>query len=265
MSEKIFQKINELIAEGETFAVATIVRTEGSTPRGPGTKMIVLEDGGTFGSVGGDRAEAGVVAEALEALREGKPRVVSMSLEEEEKGGVGMRCGGEMDVSIEVVQPTPKLVIIGSGPVSVQVARLGQGMGFSVTVVDPFAKDEDFPDGVEVVPEPVEQGMSKVEITPHTSIVIATRHKYDEPALKAVLDSDAAYIGMVGSRNRVNAIFKTLVDEGVPREKLQRVRAPVGLDIGAETPEEIAVSIIAEIIKERRGPEASGGSLRISP
>ncbi len=265
MSEKIFQKINELIERGETFAVATIVRTEGSTPRSSGAKMIVFGDGSTFGSMGGDRAEAGVVAEALEALKEGKPRVVSMSLEEEENGGVGMRCGGEIDVSIEIVQPTPKLVVIGSGPVGAQVARLGQEMGFSVIAVDPFAKEGDFSNGVKVVSEPVERGISRVDITPQTFIVIATRHKYDEPALKAVLDSPAVYIGMVGSRNRVDAIFKQLSNEGVSREKLQRVNAPVGLDIGAETPEEIAVSIIAEIIKERRGPEASGGSLKISP
>jgi xanthine dehydrogenase accessory factor len=264
MSEKVFQKINELIERGETFAVATIVRTGGSTPRGPGAKMVVLKDGSTFGSVGGDCAERGVVAEALEALEEEEPRVVSMSLEEEEKGGVGMRCGGKIEVSIEVVQPSPKLIITGGGRIAAKVAELGQRVGFSVTVVDPFAKEGEFPEGAKIVAKPVEQGMRELKITPQTFIAIITRHKYDEPALKAALDSGASYIGMMGSRDRVKSVFETLRKEGIREEKFSRVHAPIGLDIGAETPDEIAVSIIAEIIKGRRRPEASGKSLKIS-
>lgn len=265
MHEEIFQKANELIAKGETFAMATIVRTEGSTPRKPGAKMIVRKDGNTFGTIGGDCVESGAVAEALEAIKEGKSRTVSMALEEEELGGVGMRCGGKAEVYIEVINPTPKLLIIGSGHVGAQVAKLGQGVGFSVTVIDPSAKEENFPKLVEVIPEFVDKGISKVEITPQTYIVIATGHKYDEAALKAVIDSEAAYIGMVGSRRKAATIYRNLMDEGVPEEKLKRAHVPIGLDIGAETPEEIAVSIIAEILKECRKPEASGESLKISP
>lgn len=263
MSEKIFQKINELIEKGENFAVATIVRTRGSTPRGPGAKMIVLQDGSTFGSIGGDCAEAGVVAETLEVLKEGKSRMVSMSLKEEEKGGVGMRCGGEIEVSIEVVQPSSRLIITGSGPIAVKLAELGQRVGFSVTVVDPFAKEEKFPERVNIIAKPVEQGLHEVEITPQTFIAIVTRHKYDEPALKAAINSEAAYIGMMGSRDRVKAVFETLRKEGISEEKFSRVHAPIGLEIGAETPDEIAVSIIAELIKEKRRPEASEKSLKI--
>jgi len=264
MHEEIFRQANELIAKGETFAIATIVRTEGSTPRKPGAKMIVLGDGSTFGTIGGDCVESGTVAEALEAIKEGKSRTVSMVLEEEELGGVGMKCGGKAEVYIEVITPTPKLLILGCGHIGAQIAKLGQGVGFLVTVIDPSAKEENFPKSVEVIPEFVDKGISKVAITPQTYIVSATGHKYDEAALKAVIDSEAAYIGMVGSRRKVATVYRNLLDEGVPEEKLKRVHAPIGLDIGAETPEEIAVSIIAEIVKARKKPEASGESLKIS-
>ncbi len=264
MHEEIFRQANELIAKGKTFAIATIVRTEGSTPRKPGAKIIVLKDGSTFGTIGGDCVESGTVAEALEAIKEGKSRTVSMALEEEELGGVGMKCGGRTEVYIEIINPSPKLLILGGGHIGTQVAKLGQGIGFSVTVIDPSAKEENFPKLVEVIPEFVDKGISKVEITPQTYIVIVTGHKYDEAALKAVIDSKATYIGMVGSRRKAAIVYRNLLDEGVPEEKLKRVHAPIGLDIGAETPEEIAVSIIAEIVKERRKPEASGESLKIS-
>lgn len=264
MYEEIFQKVNELIAKGETFAIATIVRTHGSTPRKPGAKMIILKDGSTFGTIGGDCVESGTTAEALGAIKEGKSRTAGMTLEEEELGGVGMKCGGGVEVYIEVVNPTPKLLIIGGGHVGIQVARLGREAGFSVTVIDPSAKEENFK-SVTLIPEFVDKGISKVEITPQTYIVITTGHKYDEAALKAVIGSKAVYIGMVGSRKKAVTIHRKLLDEGVSEEKLNQVHLPIGLDIGAETPEEIAVSIIAEMIKERRKPEASSESLKISP
>lgn len=264
MYEMIFRKINELVAKGETFAVVTIVKTEGSTPRKAGAKMIVLPSGSTFGTIGGDCVESGAVAEAVEAIKEGKSKTFSVTLEEEELGGIGMRCGGVVDVYIEVVKPTPKLLIIGGGNIGAQIAKLGQNVGFSITVIDPAVKQEDFPRDAEVILETVEKGVSMVEITPQTYIVVATGHKYDEPALKAVINSNAAYIGMVGSKRKAATTYRNLIDGGIPEEKVKMIHTPVGLDIGAETPEEIAVSIIAEIIKKRRKPSASGESLKIS-
>jgi len=264
MHEKIFRKINEFLAKGETFAVVTIVKTEGSTPRKAGAKMIVLPDGSTFGTIGGDCVESGAVAEAIEAIKEGKSKTISVTLEEEELGGIGMKCGGMAEVYIEVIKPTPKLLIVGGGNIGAQLAKLGHNVGFAVTVIDPAARKEEFPEFVEVIPETVEKGAKLAAITPQTYIVIATGHKYDEDALKAVIDSGAAYIGMVGSKRKAALAFRKLIDEGVSEEKVKMVHAPVGLDIGAESPEEIAVSIIAEIIKERRKPNASGKSLKIS-
>jgi len=264
MYDKIFKKTTELMAKSETFAVVTIVKTEGSTPRKAGAKMIVVQDGSTFGTIGGDCVESGAVAEAMEAMKEGKSKTFSVALEEEELGGIGMKCGGKADVYIEVVKPTPKLLIIGGGNIGAQLAQLGHNVGFSITVVDPAAKKEDFPEYVEVIPEMVERGVALAGITPQTYIVVATGHKYDEAALKAVIDSGPAYIGMVGSKRKAAVTCRSLMDEGVSEEKVRIVHTPVGLDIGAETPEEIAVSIIAEIIKARRKPNAMGGSLKIS-
>ena len=264
MTEKIFKKVNELMAKGATFAIVTIVKTEGSTPRKAGAKMIVHEDGSTFGTIGGDCVESGAVAEAIEAMREGTSKTFSAALEEEELGGIGMKCGGVAEVYIEVIKPTPKLLIIGGGNIGAQLAKLGHNVGFSITVIDPAAREDDFPDFVEVIPEMVEKGAKMAGITPQTYIVVSTGHKYDEAALKAVIDSGAAYIGMVGSKRKAAVTYRSLMDEGISEDKVRMVHTPVGLDIGAETPEEIAVSIMAEIIKEHRKPSASGGSLKIS-
>ena len=265
MNEEIFRKANELIAKGKTFAIATIIRTEGSTPRKPGSKMIILQDGSTIGTMGGDCLEAGIVDVALNAISEGKSTTIDVALKEEELGGVGMKCGGTADVYIEVVKPTPRLLIIGGGHIGAEVAKLGLNLGFSVTVIDPSAKAGIFPELVEVIYEPIDKGISRVEISPQTYIVIATEHKYDELALKAVVDSNAAYIGVVGSSRKAAVIHRNLANEGISKDKLRRVHIPIGLNIGAETPEEIAISIIAEIVRERREPTASGESLKTSP
>jgi xanthine dehydrogenase accessory factor len=265
MNEEIFRRANELLTKGETFVIATIVRTQGSTPRKPGSKMIILQDGSTIGTLGGDCLEAGIVDVALNAISEGKSTTIDIVLKEEEQGGVGMKCGGTADVYIEVVKPTPRLLIIGGGHIGAEVAKLGLGLGFSVTVIDPMAKAGTFPELVEVIFEPVEEAVSRVGISSQTYIVIATEHKYDESALRAVINSNAAYIGVVGSRRKAAAIHRNLTDEGISAEKLRRVHIPIGLNIGAETPEEIAISIIAEIVRERREPKASGESLKTSP
>jgi len=250
----IYRKIDELLLTGERFAVATVIRTEGSTPQDVGAKMVVKKDGTTYGTIGGGCIEQAVISEAQEALKQGKPRTSSYTLTEEEKGGIGMICGGKMEVMIEVVQPKPSLLIIGSGHIAEPLAKIGHFAGFSVSVVDPFADKERFPDADFVLAEDVERGLSKVKITPATSVVITTRHKYDEPALKRAIHTDAGYIGLVGSLNRVRTIFDLLLKEGTAdKANLERVHAPIGLDVAAKTVEEIAISIIAEIIGKRRG------------
>lgn len=264
MSAEIFHVIDDLLRKGERLAVATIVKAEGSAPRGKGAKMIVREDGDTFGTVGGDRAEEIVTEESLNALKEGEPRTLKMKLEEEEEGGVGMKCGGRMEVFVDILEPSSKLILIGSGKVVRAVVELAEKVELDPIVIDPHADEDDLPSTVKVISKPIEDGMKEVEVNSQSYIAIITRHEYDESAMLEALKTDASYIGLMGSENRVRSLFEHLeADKGVDKQDLSRVNAPIGLDIGAETPEEIAISVLGEIIREKRAPEASGDSLKI--
>ncbi|MFQ5762685.1 MAG: XdhC family protein [Candidatus Bathyarchaeia archaeon] len=263
--QDLYQKIVECLKNGEAVVLASIINTEGSTPRGVGAKMLVRGDGTKYGSVGGDCVEELIRVEALKALQNGESRVRTYKLEEDEKGGVGMLCGGEIGVFVEVLKPKPTLLLIGGGGLAYPLAKLGQMLNFYVTVVDPYLDREKFSFVDEAVCESVESALGKVKITPQTYVVIVTRHKYDEPAVRAVINSPAAYIGLMGSRARVKKVFEALEAEGIPQAKLKKIMAPVGLDIRAETPSEIAVSIIAEIISNMRGGTCTPLSQRRQP
>lgn len=249
----IYQKVNELVEKQETFALATIVDYKGSVPRRL-AKMIITKDLKTYGTIGGGCVEGQVAEQAALMLKEGAKGVVvkSYDLVEEESGGIGMNCGGKVDVAIEIVEPDPRLVIAGSGHISTAIARLGQMLGFEIIVVDPLAKKEKFPEARLVISDFVENNLANIPISPNTYIVIVTRHKDDLPALRTALKTKAGYIGLIGSKRRVLQAFRILLSEGFTEEQLERVNAPIGLDIGAETPDEIAVSIMAEIIQHRR-------------
>jgi len=249
----IYQKISELLHNQETFALATIVNYKGSVPRRV-AKMIVTKDLKTYGTIGGGCVEGQVAEEAALMLREGTSGVVTKSydLVEEEFGGVGMSCGGKIDVAVEIVEPDPRLIVAGSGHLSSAIARLGRVLDFDVIVIDPMAKKEKFPEARVVISDFVENNLPNIPTSTNTYIVIVTRHKDDLPALRAALKTKATYIGLIGSRRRVLQGFQILNKEGYSEQELSRVNAPIGLDIGAETPDEIAVSIMAEIIQRRR-------------
>ncbi len=252
-TRELFETISKLASEGKTFAVATITGHTGSVPRRV-AKMVIKPDGTTVSTIGGGCVETEVVAHALKLLREGEKgvHVNSYDLIEEEFGGVGMNCGGKIDVAIEIIEPTPKLVIIGSGHLAEALSRMGKMLEFDIAVLDPMAKKESFPEATQVVTDFVDTGLSKISVDQSTYIVILTRHKDDIPALKASFKTGAVYIGMIASRRRVALVFNHMLKEGFTEQQLERVYSPVGLDIGAQTPEEIAVSILAEIIKIRR-------------
>ena len=249
----IYEKMAELLREQEKFAVATIVNFKGSVPRQI-AKMLITKDHKTYGSIGGGCVEGQVVEEAMLMLNQGVKGVIlkSYDLVEEEFGGVGMNCGGKIDVSIEITDPDPRLIVIGSGHLSSAIAKLGQLLGFEITVIDPLAKKDRFPEATLVVPDFPETNLPNIPVTSNTYIVIVTRHKDDLPALRTALKTKAGYIGLIGSKRRVVQGFRILLDEGFTQQQLNRVNAPIGLDIGAETPEEIAVSIMAEIVQRRR-------------
>ncbi len=249
----IFHRVTELLEKQETFALATIVDYKGSVPVRL-AKMIVTKDGKTFGTIGGGCVEGLVAEEAGLMLRNHAKGVVikTYDLVEEEFGGVGMNCGGKIDVSIEIVEPDPRLIIAGSGHLSAALSNLARMLGFEIIVIDPLAKKEKFPEARLVISDFVETNLQNVPISSDTYVVIVTRHKDDLPALRAALKTKAGYIGLIGSKRRVLQAFQLLIKEGFTEEQLEKVNAPIGLDIGAETPQEIAVSIMAEITQHRR-------------
>ena len=261
-TSEIYHKVAELLEDGKRFVLASVIRVAGSTPRGTSAKMVILEDGSSIGTIGGGCLETYVLHESKKVFDDGMLRIIEADLGDDSWSGLGMACGGKVEIALELVEPNPRLIVLGAGHLAKAVAKVGRFVGMRVVVIDPFAKPEDFPEAETVIPEGYEEGVTKIPIYAYDSVVICTRHQGDEAALKAVINSKAKYIGMVGSANRVQLVFKELMKQGYPAEKLLKVHAPIGLEIGAETPEEIAISIIAELIMKRRG--GTGAPKKIS-
>lgn len=254
MFERFLIKAAELLAQRETFAVATVVRCQAPTSGKPGDKAIIHTDGRVWGWVGGGCTQPVVIKEALKALADGRPRLVRISPSENssEEGVVDytMTCqsGGSLDVYIEPVLPAPHLVIVGRSPVAQALARLARVVHYAVSVAAPEADRESFPDAGRVQQD---LDLKQMNLTPQTCIVVSTQGEYDEEGLEQALHTDAAYVAFVASKTKAQKVFQDLRTRGVQADRLRQVRAPAGLDIGAATPEEIAVSILAEIIQMR--------------
>jgi xanthine dehydrogenase accessory factor len=254
----VHREISELLERHETLALATVVRARGSTPRAAGARMIVLPDGSIRHSVGGGRFEALVVEEAMRLLRDGGgPVLKSYPFRPEGPGSFGSVCGGEAEVFIEVLRRASRLVIVGGGHCGLALARAAACLDLRVWVVEDrpeFARPERF-EGmrVERVVYAGEGFADLPALEPDDFVVLVSRgHETDRMALARLLDRPLGYLGMIGSRRRVQTVFDQLRASGASEEALRRVRAPIGIEIGADTPEEIAVSILAEIIKIRR-------------
>lgn len=245
--------------EGRACAMATIVAVKGSIPSHESAKMVVHEDGSIVGTVGGGPAEAEVILAAREAIATGRPTMISFALHDDPRLDSGMVCGGSLDVYVEPIVPTPVMYLFGAGHVGLVTARAAQAAGWHAVVVDDrpeFANAERFP-GAEVRAEPFDTAMAALAPNRRSAIFIATRcHELDGRVLRWAVDTEAGYIGMIGSKRKVLTVFTKLQSDGVPASAFERVHAPVGLDIGAETPEEIAVSVLAEIVAWRRGAES---------
>jgi len=259
----LYQAMADLRRENRAFVLATVIDVASSAPREVGAKMLVLPDGSIVGTVGGGRIEQVVIEAMRETLADGKARVVKKHLAHD----LGMCCGGEMEVFVEPIEARPKLVLFGAGHVARPTAALAQTVGFSVTVVDPRedqATEERFPDATRVVAEPAEAVKSGVlPFGPETFVLVVTHdHRLDEEALAACLDRPHRYLGMIGSRRKVIRIYQRIRHRR-PDAPLDGVHAPVGLDLGALTPDEIAVSIVAELVAVRRG--GSGAAMRLDP
>jgi xanthine dehydrogenase accessory factor len=252
----IYQEIVRIKEEGEEAALVTIVSTTGSTPREEGTKMLVKPDGSILGTIGGGNLEAQVIEEAVKVIKQGKPKRLHMSLTAKEAEEVGMICGGDLEVFIEPILTPPTLYLFGGGHVSLPLAKMGKLLGFKITVIDDraeFAHPERFPEADILLAGDFTSSFPKLKIDKSSYIVIVTHgHQHDELVLEWAVGTQAKYIGMIGSQTKVKTIYSHLLAKGISKEKLDRVHAPIGLAIGAQTPEEIAVSILAEIIKVRR-------------
>jgi len=254
----IYQEIVRIRAEGEEAALVTIVSATGSTPREEGAKMLVRADGSILGTIGGGSLEAQVIEEAIKVIGQGKPKQLRTSLTAKEVEADGMLCGGELEVFIEPILTPPTLYIFGGGHISLSLAKMGKPLGFKIAVIDDraeFANADRFPEADTTLAGDFTSSFPKLKIDKSSYIVIVTRnHQYDDMVLEWAVGTKAKYIGMIGSKTKTKAIFSHLVAKGITKEQLARVHAPIGLEINAQTPEEIAVSILAEIIKVRRSP-----------
>jgi len=256
-SKLIMQELLRCLDQNRPVALATVVSTSGSTPSRAGSKMLIYEDGSIMGTVGGGCLEAAVIEEARQVIKKGEPRYTYYSLDQDEAAGLGMACGGEVTVFIDSFISGPELVIVGAGHISQYLARMAKMLDFYVTVIDDredFASVERFPEADHLIAANIAEALEKLRISENTYLAILTRgHKYDQIALEKVACSHAAYIGMVGSRNKIKTVLDNLKEKGLPSSDLDKVYAPIGLDLGGNTPAEIALSIAAEIVKNRYG------------
>jgi xanthine dehydrogenase accessory factor len=255
---EIFSRAGEFLARGQSVVLCTLIYKEGSGPREPGSKMLVTPDGKTLGTIGGGGMERLIVAQALEAIAENKPRTLHFAMGIPPREGmiaIDSKCGGEVKIFMDIVKPEPRLIIMGSGWIAQATARYAKDCGFEIIVVDDAAtaKQEYFPE-MTVIHGKYPESLAGVEI--RSSDFVAVLHgetPFELAALRHAVKARPAYIGLLGSGNKAKKHKEQLKSEGFDAKVLEALYAPIGLDINAETPEEIGVSIVAEMIKRKRG------------
>ena len=265
-NEDVFEAVAEALKRGEPAALVTIIRAQGSTPQRVGAKMLVFPDGRTVGTIGGGCYENEAFWKARTAIETRQPVIAKYELTDDLAEDSGLICGGQMEVYIEPLEPAPALFLVGAGHVSYHLARAAFTVGFKLHIVDDrekFANAERFPDAEEIVVDSIPEWLSQADLPAHAYAVILTRgHRHDLDALRALAPKPLRYLGLIGSRAKVARIYEALEAEGIPSEQCRRVHAPVGLDLGAVTPQEIAVSILAEMIGVKYGKlDASDASI----
>jgi xanthine dehydrogenase accessory factor len=253
--------------DGEPAALVTVVSTEGSTPQKAGAKMLVYADGRIVGTIGGGCVEAEMTWRARQVIETQKAALVSQDLTPDQAGEDGLVCGGRMQVFIEPILGTPTLCLFGAGHVAHALSPMAYKAGFRVQVADDrgrFANAERFPDAERVIVEEIDKAAAQMTIGPNTYAVVVTRgHRGDVEALASVVGRGLRFVGLLGSRAKLVHVAAALEERGVTLDEIARIHCPLGLAIGAATPEEIAVSILAELIAVRRGVDPSAaGSLK---
>jgi xanthine dehydrogenase accessory factor len=257
----IYSEIVRLRRAGKKCALATIVSARGSIPSYESAKLLIREDGSIAGTIGGGCVEAQVLTAAREVIETGKPKHMTFDLSGDKLHDSGLICGGELEVFVEPVLPQPVAFIFGGGHISKSLSKVASLAGFATVIVDDresFANRERFPEAEEIHAAEYEQVFPKLSVNESSYLIIVTRgHKDDLRVLRLAAATPARYVAMIGSRRKVIEIVKELEKDGVPAPALERIHAPMGLDIGAITPEEIAVSVVAEMIAVRRNADSS--------
>lgn len=252
---EIYQELVSMTSKGEQAVLATVIFSYVSAPRKAGAKMLIKNDGVFIGTVGGGGVEQQVREKAIDVMNSGEPQLVHFDLSGTGEQGE-MICGGKMDIFLDPILSSETLYLFGAGHISQSTAAMGKMLGFRAVVIDPrpeYNNAERFPDAESLMVEEYDKAFSKLSVDKNSYIIIYTPgHALDEQCLQFALGTKAEYIGMIGSKKKVREIKERLSQKGVSRQKLDKVYAPIGLDIGAETPQEIALSILAEIIKVKK-------------
>src|SRR5271170_3734337 len=267
MFDQFLNKASELLAKGEPFAVAEVVRYLSPISGKVGDKAIVFADGTVWGWIGGGCAQPAVIKEALQALKDGRPRLVRISASSSQEEGIvayNITChsGGTLDVYIEPVLPKPHILILGRSPVGRTLATLGKAINYSVSVAAPQADRESYPNADRVQ---ADLDLSRVRIAPQTFIVVSTQGECDEEALEQALKTNASYVAFVASKVKAAKVLQSVGERGISTERLKQVRAPAGLNIQAGSEEEIAVSILAEVVQLSRSQATEQNDMATSP
>ena len=256
---ELLLEATRLLEKRQTLAFCIVIEKRGHGPRDVGAKMIVAEDGKTFGTIGGGDFERTLIDECLKAIKEHRSRKVTFNLSKDPKDGAvgtGLICGGELTVLVDIMEPAPRLIIVGSGHVALPLAKLASTAGFKIIVVDDERKlvtKENFPMAEDVIAGDFADILSGFDIGPHDfAVVTHGEPEHDYTAVKKLIEKNLAYIGLLGSPKKGAILTQRLKAEGVSDAQLKTLHSPVGLDIGAETPEEIGISILAQIIQFKR-------------
>jgi len=258
---EIYRELVNVTSKGERAVLATVISSRGSAPREAGAKMLIKKDGTFIGSVGGGGVEHQIQKKAIEVMNSGESQIVHFDLSGRGREAA-MICGGQMDVFLEPILSQETLYLFGAGHISQSTAAMAKMLGFRVVVIDPrpeYNNIDRFPDADSLIAEEYDSAFSKLNVDEDSYIVIYTPgHVLDEQCLEFAVTTKARYIGMIGSKKKVIDVKERLLQKGVSAQQLDKVSAPIGIEIGAETPEEIAISILAEIIKVKRNRRAKG-------
>jgi xanthine dehydrogenase accessory factor len=261
----VYDEIVRLRKLGQKSALATIVQVNGSIPSYESAKLLVREDGSMMGTIGGGCVEAEVWTAAREVIETEKPRHLTFSLGQDAAYDNGLICGGQLNIFVEPVVPQPRAFIFGGGHVSKSISKVANLAGFSTSIIDDreaFANRERFPEAEETYADEYESVFPKLSVTSSTYLIIVTRgHRDDMRVLRWAITTPARYIAMIGSKRKTISVIRELEKEGFSRELFEKIFAPMGLEIGAESPEEIAISVVAEMIAIRRSPSSDWRSL----